>query len=158
MPTKRLARLTLCAAFSCTAHLCAAQGLQDQVVELEAGNWSNQQKTYMAGSEAPQGSFKIQECLSEAESKLTVAHYVQKFLKNVGPDVTCNISDLSGASGNITADVNCTGSNGTSTQMTLNYKYALKNVAVSGEGWSTYGGQKIPFKVVASSQYIGDCP
>jgi len=158
MPTPHLIRLTLAAAFSCLAQVSAAQDITTQIVELEPGNWSNQQRTYMAGSEIPQGSFKIQECLSEADSKLTVGQYVQKFLTNVGPDVKCNVSDLSGSVGDITADVSCTGSNGMSTQMTLNYKHSLKNAEVSGDGWTKYGGKKIPFRVVASSQYLGECP
>lgn len=150
-------RLPLCAAFLCAAQISAAQGLEQQVVELKSGNWLRQQKIYMSGKEVPQGSISAEECLNEAETELTVGHYIQKFLNGVGPDLRCNITNLSGAGGDVTADVVCVGDNGAGSDMTLNYKYGPKNIEVHGEGWSNFGSHKVPFTIAASSQYLGDC-
>jgi hypothetical protein len=158
MATTLLTRLILSTVFITSAQFSAAQGLKEQVVELEPGKWVHQQKIYMAGNEVSQGSFRSEECVSEAEAELTIAYYIQKFLDGVGPDLVCSVTNLSGTSGDITADVSCIGDKGTATEMTLNYKYRLRSVEVSGKGWSKYGSHTVPFEVVASSVYLGDCP
>lgn len=157
MANKLIKRLVLSTVFSLAAQIGAAQSLEGQIVELAAGKWLNQQETYMAGKKVPQGSFSHQECLPEAETALPVSHYIQKFLNGVGPDLACTITNLSGASGNISADISCVGDHGSSSDMTLNYKYGLKKVDISGQGESTYAGQKVPFRIAASSKYVGEC-
>ena len=68
--------LTLCATVSGLPQASTAQGLQDQIVELQTGNWAHQQEIHMAGKKIPQGSLSGEECLPEAQSKLPVSHYV----------------------------------------------------------------------------------
>lgn len=156
MTTSRLTRLTLCVAVLALPQLSAAQGVQDTVVRLDAGLWRHEQKVTMAGRELGQGALEGVECLSAADTELTVGQYVEKFLANIGPDLRCTIDSLKGGSGRITADVSCVG-DGTSTEMTMKYEYQRRSAAVTAQGWSTYGSNKIPFNVVASSRHIGDC-
>lgn len=150
-------RFAVFVGFSCLAQLCAAQGVSERIVGLEAGKWMNQQTTYINGKVPPGGSFTDEECVSEADSNLTVAAYIQKFLNSVGPDVTCNISSVNGAPGEVTADVSCTGEQGATTNMSLRYQYSPRRVEVTGQGLSSVGGTSFPVSIVASSMHMGSC-
>jgi len=150
-------RLTLLVGVSCLGQLCAAQGVSEQIVGLKVGKWTNQQTTYINGQVLPGGSFSDEECVSEADSNLTVAVYVQKFLNSVGPNVVCDISGLTAAPGEVTADVSCTGEQGATTNMSLSYLYSPQKVEVTGQGFSSVGGNSFPVSVVGSSTYVGAC-
>lgn len=150
-------RFAVFVGFSCLAQLCAAQGVSEQIVGLDAGKWVYQQTTYINGEVLPGGRFTDEECLSEAESNLPVAAYIQKFLNNVGPDITCNISSLNGAPGEVTADVICVGEQGATTNMSLRYQYGPRKVEVTGQGRSSVGGTSFPVSVIASSMHKGAC-
>ncbi|MBT0957026.1 DUF3617 family protein [Alphaproteobacteria bacterium KMM 3653] len=145
------------AALICIAQAASADGLRDQVVALKPGQWLNTQTVFMAGREIPQAGHERRECLPQAESALTVGQYVDKFLASMRPALACSINRLTGTSGKVAASVTCKGDQG-GTDMTLTYRYQRERVEVLGEGWSSYAGTKVPFKITAQSRYLGDCP
>ena len=134
-----------------------ANDLANNVVNLEVGNWENKQSVTINGHEISHGALGGTECLTEAESQLTIGEYLEKFVQNVGSDHMCTFSDFRGAGGNVTIDVSCSIPDGTTTAMTLNYKYSRTNVSVLGEGMVTTSGTSVPIKVVGTSQYLGAC-
>ena len=158
MTPSKLARLTALMILPCLPQIGFAQDVADIIVALDAGNWENEQTVRMGGVEVPQANGRSRECLNEAEAILTVGDYIQTFLAGVGPDLNCTITDLRGTQGDITADVSCSGAQGSATDMTMHYEYQPRLVEVSAEGWSSYAGQTVPFTVVGSTRYVGACP
>jgi len=139
-----------------TAPLAYAQSGLDTVIVLNPGQWENSQKTLLAGQEVQLFDNGSAHCLTDAESQLTAGDYLNKLSAGLGPDVTCDFSNIRGTAPNISVNAKCSSTTGISTELNATFTHNPEQVDVLAVG-SINMGLELPVEIRATTKRVGPC-
>ena len=135
----------------------SAQTLSEQIINLDVGQWANEQVIYINDRHQQALDLNGTQCLTDADANLSIQDYVDKLMAGVGVDVNCELSNVKNQANRIDFDLMCSNQIGLTTQLSMYYEYSRELVSYEANGTISGVGQARDIRVVGQTKRLGDC-
>lgn len=131
----------------------APSAFAEDIIEVTPGLWQGEYEVTVSDNPLTQNSETY--CVTPAEARRSV----ESLIKDITDDGSCQVSNISHSSGNLSADMVCNVAEmGAKVAGTIKGTYTKTSYTLNADAALDFGGLKLPAKASSNAKRIGECP